>query len=360
MTMKTTRRGAIGLMAGAAAAAGAGALAGGSRSAHAAPAAAGPAAGSTDSTRNLGSPHKAMMWIASVTPCDKRLRFDPGAFRDILAWFKHNGVDGILVFGSTGEFPSFSVAERKQVVETALRDKMGMNFLVGPGTSNYPETVELAKHAADHGADGLLVIPPFYFKRIPPEGLFEYYQKVFEAVSIPISLYHFPSMSAIPITRQLLRRLHQYPNLAGIKDSEGNEAEYEGFITEFADLNMRTGTASKLDQALTHGMGAILEPANLFPMACQKIFATYRAGGNWRAAIAKLNALESKLREGTAGVGGVFGYGPLKYALSVEMGGPQTYTRPPYPVEVSDAQKEAIRSTVRRMAGPDFPVEGVS
>ncbi|MGH8257823.1 MAG: dihydrodipicolinate synthase family protein [Steroidobacteraceae bacterium] len=358
MNMKTTRRGAMGLMAGAAAAAGAVSMVGGARPAHAATAAAGTA-NATDPPRNLGSADKAMMWIASVTPCDKNLKFDPGAFRDILAWFKHNGADGILVFGSTGEFPSFSLAERKLVIETALRDKMGMNFLVGPGTSNYLDTIDLAKHAQDHGADGLLVIPPFYFKHIPPEGLFEYYDKIFNAVSIPINLYHYPSMSAIPITRQLLKRLHQYPQLAGIKDSEGNEAEYQGFITEFADLNMRTGTSSKLEQALTHGMGAILEDANVFCKACQNVFTTYRAGGDWRAALAQMRATEAVLREGTASAGGMYGFGQLKYALSVEMGGPQTYARPPYPVEVSDAQKKAIRSTIDRMSGmPNFPVRG--
>src|SRR6185312_8331680 len=110
--------------------------------------------------RNLGSKTKTLMWVASVTPCDKNLKFDPGAFRDILAWFQHNGADGIVVLGTTGEFPSFSVAERKLISETALKNKMGMNFLVNPGTSNFPETLELARHAADHGADGLLVIPP--------------------------------------------------------------------------------------------------------------------------------------------------------------------------------------------------------
>ncbi len=348
------------MMAGAAAAAGAAAVVGRAQPAQAATGAAG-AASAADPPRNLGSTQKVMMWIASVTPCDKNLNFDPGAFRDILAWFKHNGVDGILVFGSTGEFPSFSLAERKQAIETALRDKMGMNFLVGPGTSNYPETIELARFAADHGADGLLIIPPFYFKRLSPDGLYEYYAKIFDAVDIPINLYHFPSMSAIPITRQLLSRLHRYPQLAGIKDSEGNEAEYQGFITEFADLNMRTGTSSKLEQALTHGMGAILEDANLFCKVCQNVFTTYRAGGDWRAALAQMRATEAVLFEGTAAADSLFGYGPLKYALSVEMGGPQTYTRPPYPVEVSDAQKKAIRATIDRMAEmPNFPVKGMS
>jgi 4-hydroxy-tetrahydrodipicolinate synthase len=351
--METTRREAMGLLAGAAAVA----MAEGARPALGAPG----AANATDPPRNLGSTQKALMWIASVTPCDKSLNFDPGAFRDILAWFKHNGADGIVVFGSTGEFTSFTLAERKQATETALKDKMGMNFIVNPGTTNYPETIELARHAAEHGADGLLIPPPFYFKRVPAQGLYEYYAKVFDAVEIPINLYHFPSMSGIPITRQLLQSLHHYPQLAGIKDSEGNEAEYSGFLADFPDLNMRTGTSSKLEQALDHGMGAVLEDANLFCKACQNVFNTYRAGGDWRAALARMRATEAALHAGTGGVVSLFEYGPLKYALSVEMGGPQTYTRPPFPVEVAAAQKKAIRSTIHRMSElPDFPVEGLS
>lgn len=352
--METTRREAMGLLAGAAAAV---TMAEGARPALGATG----AASSSDPPRNLGSRQKALMWIASVTPCDKNLKFDPGAFRDILAWFKHNGADGIVVFGSTGEFPSFTAAERKQAVETALKDKMGMNFIVNPGTTNYPETIELARHAAAHGADGLLIPPPYYFKRLPPDGLYDFYAKVFDAVGIAINLYHFPSMSGIPISRQLLKSLHHYPQLAGIKDSEGNEAEYSGFLADFPDLNMRTGTSSKLEQALDRGMGAILEDANLFCKACQNVFNTYRAGGDWHAALARLRATEAVLREGTGGVGGVFEYGPLKYALSVEMGGPQTYTRPPFTVEVTDAQKKAIQSTIHRMSEmPDFPVAGLS
>src|SRR5271168_3764565 len=124
--METTRRDVISMMGATAAAA----MIGNVVAATAAP--------------NLGSSSKTLFWVASVTPCDKNLKFDPGAFRDILAWFKHSGADGVVVLGTTGEFPSFSVAERKLVAETALKDKHGLNVIVGPGTSNFPETLELA------------------------------------------------------------------------------------------------------------------------------------------------------------------------------------------------------------------------
>src|ERR1700761_7931527 len=125
-------------------------------------AAAGPAAAAPD--RNLGSKTKTLFWVASVPPCDKTLKFDPGAFKDVLAWFKHNGADGVVVLGTTGEYPSFGIDERMQVMEVAGRNKNGMNIICSSGTSAYTDTLKLSKHAADNGADGLLVIPPYYYK----------------------------------------------------------------------------------------------------------------------------------------------------------------------------------------------------
>jgi 4-hydroxy-tetrahydrodipicolinate synthase len=136
-------------------------------------------------TRELGSSSKTLFWVAAVTPCDRKLKFDPGAFKDILAWFKHNGADGIVVLGTTGQFPSFSVAERKQVAEVALKDKMGMNIIIGPGTSNFPETLELSQHAQDNGADGLLIVPPFHYKDPPTQGLVRYYSMLFDPIRHP-------------------------------------------------------------------------------------------------------------------------------------------------------------------------------
>src|SRR5579872_6686021 len=150
--MDTTRRDAMGLMGAAAAAA-----------------MTGPAM--AQGARNLGSKTKTLFWVASVTPCDKNLKFDPGAFKDVLAWFKHNGADGVVVLGSTGEYPSFNTAERMQIMEVAGKNKDGMNIICSTGTSDFPDTIKLSKHAADHGADGVLVIPPFYYKQPPLPGL---------------------------------------------------------------------------------------------------------------------------------------------------------------------------------------------
>jgi 4-hydroxy-tetrahydrodipicolinate synthase len=271
------------------------------------------------------------------------LKFEDGVYRDMMAYFKGNGADGIVVLGSTGEFPSFSVAERKKIAETALKHRNGLNIIVCSGTPNFPETIELSQHAAENGADGLLIIPPFYYKEPPLEGLVKYYSLVFEQVSIPINLYHYPRMSAVPVTPELLHALEKYPNLAGIKDSNGDAPEYEQFVKEFPKLNMRTGTGNNLKRALETGMGAILAEGNLFTRQIAAVFAAKRAGEDIAGPLAKLHAMQQALRPG-----GVFSFGPMKYALSLQMGTRQTYQRPPHP-DVTEEQKAKIQEGLQQI-----------
>ena len=289
------------------------------------------------------STEKCLFWIAAATPCDKNLKFEDGVFRDMMGYFKENGADGIVVLGSTGEYPSFSVAERKKIAETALKNRNGLNIIVSSGTSNFPETIELSQHAAANGADGLLIIPPFYYKQPPLEGLVKYFSLIFEQVSIPINLYHYPHMSAVPVTPELLHALEKYPNLAGIKDSNGDAPEYEQFVKEFPKLNMRTGTGNNLQRALETGMGAILAEGNLFPKQIAAVFAAKRAGQDIAAPLAKLHDMQQTLRPG-----GVGSFGPMKYALSLQMGTRQTYQRPPHP-DVTEEQKAKIQEGLQQI-----------
>lgn len=326
--METTRRETMGLIGGAMAAA----MAVRSAAAEA-------------QARRLGSPSKTMYWVATVTPCDKSGKFDPGAMRAITQWHKDQGADGMVVLGTSGEFPSFSVAERKLVAETVLRDKLGLNIIVGPGTPNIAETIDLARHAEAHGADGLLVIPPFYFNAPPVDGLTAYYSMLFDAVRLPINLYHIPGTSEVPISVDLLRNLMHYPHLAGIKDSSGNAQGYTTFVESFPELNMRCGTSNNLEIALDHGMGTILADGNNFSKKCANIFNAYRAKGDWKGELAKLRAAQQQMRGAADGANT---YAVMKYVLSLEMGGPEMYARAPYP-QLTDAQRASLKAALERV-----------
>jgi len=284
-----------------------------------------------------------MFWVAALTPCDKNLKFDETVYTDMMAYFKQTGVDGVVVLGTTGEYPSFSVAERKKVAEVAFKHRNGLNIIISSGTSNFPETIELSQHAAANGADGLLVIPPFYYKHPPLEGLIRYFSLLFEKVTIPINLYHIPGTSGVPISLDLLHALEKYSNLAGIKDSEDDVGEYGRFVKEFPKLNMRTGTVTTLKSALENGMGAILMEGNLFTKQIADVFAAKRAGKSVDEPLAKLDAAIKLL----APVGG-YDFGTMKYALSLQMGTRQTYPRPPH-VDVTETQKAKMKEALEQM-----------
>jgi 4-hydroxy-tetrahydrodipicolinate synthase len=328
-SMSTTRREVIGLFGGVAA----GALFSGTAALGAA-------------QRRLGSKEKTLYWAATVTPCNRSGRFDAGALQSIMQWQKAQGADGVVVLGTSGEFPSFSVAERKEIAEAALKNKQGLNVIIGSGTSNIAETIELSRHAQANGADGLLVIPPFYFNEPPLDGLIAYYEQLFEAVTIPINLYHIPYASEVSISHPLLQRLMKFPHLAGIKDSSGDPQGFAKFLQSFPDLNMRSGTDNNVELALSSGMGAILAEGNMFSKKCADIFTTYRSKGDWKSAVGKLSAAMQVLSK-APGVDDIYSYGAMKHMLSLQMGGGDWYARVPY-APLSDATKKAIGAAIAR------------
>src|SRR5215467_6367320 len=244
------------------------------------------------------SSEKLLFWVAASTPCGKDLKFDEELYKDLLAYLKANGADGVVVLGTTGEFPSFSVAERKKIAETAFKNRNGLNIIVSPGTANFPETLELSKHAEDNGADGLLVVPPFYYRHPKIDGLTRYFSMLFEQIKIPINLYHIPFATGVPISHELMHAMEKYPNLTGIKDSVSDEKVYHDFVAEFPKLNMRTGTTENLKYALDHDMGAILAEGNNFTKQIATVFAAKRAGKDITESVAKLDAALKLLREG--------------------------------------------------------------
>ncbi len=276
-----------------------------------------------NAAKTVTPPSGSRLYVAAVTPCDSHGKFDEALYRDMMPFFKERGVDGVLVLGTTGEFASFSVAERKRVAETALKHRSGLEIMVQVGTPNLPETLELLAHAQANGADQVLCIPPFYFKNPAGEGLTKYYSQVLEATKLPVNLYHYPGMSAVPITPQLLHSLEHYPNLAGIKDSTGDAKAYAALLQEFPKLNLMTGTEGGLTAALAAGKGAILVSANLFPRQASACFDAQRKGGDVAAAYAKLREVNGLSRVQGGDSSAVIKFGFTAYGMR------ESFVRPP-------------------------------
>ncbi len=283
---------------------------------------------------------KMKFWAACTTPCDKNLKVDLGAMKDQIEWYKNHGADGVTFLGSTGEFASLTMAERKSLMEVVGKAKGKLNVLCTAGTANFPDTIELSKHAADHGADGVIIVPPYYVKGPSTEGLLRYYTIVLDALpkSLDFYFYHVPRWSMVPVPVELVKSLRRYTNIAGIKDSTSDAKGYANFIANFPDLNIIAGAYENLETALHHGMGGIIQEAGPYCRELTDLFAVARSGKDIHATYAALGA---KITGLYGPKDGLDQYAIMQYAMTVEMGKPATYQRPPF-VDLSDARKAAI------------------
>ena len=139
-----------------------------------------------------------------------------------------NGCNGLNVLGTTGEATSFSILQRQRVMTAYRAAQLPMQrLMVGTGAAALADAVALTRHAAEVGFAGALVLPPFYYKSVPDDGLFAYIETIVTATAqtpIPIYLYHFPAQSAVPWRLELIRRLLDTfgGRIAGLKDSSGD------------------------------------------------------------------------------------------------------------------------------------------
>src|SRR5258708_11662398 len=115
---------------------------------------------------------------AMVTPFDERGELNLAALPGYLDFQRRAGVDGVVVCGTNGEGVSMTVSERKQLLETVVTLRGDFLVIAGTGSANFPDTIELTKHAAEVGADGALVLPPFFYKSPPAAGIADYVRRI--------------------------------------------------------------------------------------------------------------------------------------------------------------------------------------
>jgi 4-hydroxy-tetrahydrodipicolinate synthase len=245
-----------------------------------------------------------------------------------LTYLRQRGADGVLALGSNGEGPSLSLAERKQVVDAVLRQRPdeGLAVMVGSGCAALPETVELSNYALERGADGLLIVPPFYFKDISDEGLLAYYEAVLAELPAGARafLYNIPQMSGVAISHAVLDGLLQrFPDrLAGLKDTSGHLPTLQGFLEACPSLSVFTGSDGLAAEGHRLGaVGCISGIANVFPdlMGAPAKARSQEERDAAQAAIDRVRDLVHAYPSPSV----------LKHLLRIVGGLPQTYVRPP-------------------------------
>ena len=277
--------------------------------------------------------------IPAITPVDRKGSFDEALWRDMLGFFREKGADGVVVLGTTGEFSSFSVRERQKILEATVKNKGSLEVVAQVSTPNLPETMELMLHATKEGADSVLIMQPFYFKRVPLEGLVGYFSALLEPARIPVLLYHIPDYSGIPITAELLRALAKYDMLYGIKDSSGNREGLLAFIKEFPKLKIFTGLPNLIETVIRNGGAGVISGAgNVLPTETAAIFRDARAGKDIVPAVARLNEA-SKFLGGDAG--------SMKFILG-QLGFRESYCRVPFAIELSQERKAALKERIAK------------
>jgi 4-hydroxy-tetrahydrodipicolinate synthase len=217
-----------------------------------------------------------------------------------------NGCNGLNVLGTTGEATSFSLDERKSVMTAYKTAGLPLDrLMVGTGAASVADAVALTKHAATLGFAGALVLPPFYYKGVPDDGLVNYLDTIIQATvsqPIPIYLYHFPALSGLPWHIELVKRLRDTygARIAGLKDSSGDMAYARAAAGIAADFDVFPSTEACLLEA-REGIfaGCISATANVNADLCSD---AWRAGNkaSHEAAVAI-----RKLFDGKALVSGI-------------------------------------------------------
>lgn len=216
---------------------------------------------------------KGRVWSPVITPFNAALAPDVTRFVAHCRWLLQNDV-GLALFGTNSEANSLSVQEKKVLLDALIKDGIpAQSMLPGTGSCAIPDAVDLTRYAVDKGVEGVLMLPPFYYKGVSDEGLFRYFAEVIERVgdaNLRIYLYHIPPLSQVPISLGLIDRLLKaYPNnIVGVKDSSGDWDNTKAMIDAFGAEGFQVYAGSEtflLDTLRAGGAGCISATANVNP-----------------------------------------------------------------------------------------------
>ncbi len=251
---------------------------------------------------------------ALVTPF-KDGKLDKDAFCKLVDWQIENGTAALIPVGTTGESPTLSHEEHDIVVDLCIKQAAGsVPVIAGAGSNSTAEAVRLARHAADAGADAVLIVSPYYNKPTQ-QGLYQHFGAVAAAVDVPVIVYDIPGRSIVRVNDDTLARLAKdFSNIQGIKDATADGARPTILRNllgpDFAQLSGEDGTA--LPYLAAGGHGCISVTANIAPKQLSEMHAAWAAGD-----IATAQAINARMMPVHEAMFCEASPGPVKYAAEL-------------------------------------------
>ena len=209
--------------------------------------------------------------VALVTPF-KKDRLDDDSYIKLIHFHIKNGTNGLVPAGTTGESPTLSHDEHERVIELCVKESNGkLPVIAGTGSNSTEEAISLTSHAEKIGADGALVVTPYYNKPTQ-EGLYEHYKAINDKCGIPIIIYNIPGRSVIDMSVDTMARLFELKNIVGVKDATGDlnrvNATLKKLGKDFIQLTGNDDNAFEFN--LRGGVGSISVTANIAPKLCSE------------------------------------------------------------------------------------------
>jgi 4-hydroxy-tetrahydrodipicolinate synthase len=207
--------------------------------------------------------------VALVTPF-KGDSLDEETYIKIINFHLENGTNGLVPAGTTGESPTLSHREHEKVIELCIQEAKGkIPVIAGTGSNSTTEAISLTEHAEKAGADGALIVTPYYNKPTQ-EGLYQHYKAINDKCGIPIIIYNIPGRSVIDMTVDTMARLFELKNIVGVKDATGDLNRVDDTLkkigNEFIQLTGEDGLAYEYNKR--GGVGCISVTANIAPKMC--------------------------------------------------------------------------------------------
>ena len=207
--------------------------------------------------------------VALITPF-KNNKLDEEAYIKLIHFHLKNGTNGLVPAGTTGESPTLNHDEHQRVIDLCIKESNGkIPVIAGTGSNSTEEAISLTKHAEKAGADGALIVTPYYNKPTQ-EGLYQHYKAINDNVGIPIIIYNIPSRCVIDMSVDTMAKLFELKNIAGVKDATGDLNRLDDTIKklgpEFIQLTGEDGLALRFNKR--GGVGIISVTANIAPKLC--------------------------------------------------------------------------------------------